>query len=54
MLLMVVYDTEVNRTVQAIVDANQTGRHGDGRIFICPMVGAIRIRTGEKGNKVLS
>jgi nitrogen regulatory protein PII 2 len=54
MLILVVFDEEVNRIVQAIVNANQTGRHGDGRIFICPMIGAIRVRTGEQGDKALS
>jgi len=54
MLVIVVDDEEVNRIVQAIVSVNQTGRHGDGRIFICPMIGAIRVRTGEQGDKALS
>jgi nitrogen regulatory protein PII 2 len=53
MLIMVVNDEEINRIVQAVVNANQTGRHGDGRIFICPMIGAIRVRTGEQGDKAL-
>jgi nitrogen regulatory protein PII 2 len=53
MLIIVVYDEEVNRIIQAIVNVNQSGRHGDGRIFICPMIGAIRIRTGEQGDKAL-
>jgi len=54
MLILVVSDEEVDRIVQAIVNANRTGRPGDGRIIICPMIGAIRIRTGEQGNKALS
>src|SRR5512145_1344117 len=54
MLFMVTNDEEVNRVVQAIINSNQTGRHGDGRIFICPMIGAIRVRTGEQGDKALS
>ena len=54
MLMIVTNDEEVRPVVQAIVNANQTGRHGDGRIFICPMIGAIRVRTGEQGDKALS
>jgi nitrogen regulatory protein PII 2 len=54
MLTIVAYDEDVNGIVQAIVNANQTGRHGDGRIFICPMISAIRVRTGEQGDKALS
>jgi nitrogen regulatory protein PII 2 len=53
MLIIVAYDEEVTRIVQGIVNANQTGRHGDGRIFICPMISALRVRTGEQGDKAL-
>jgi|SRR5208337_1041129 len=54
MLFIVASDEEISRIVQAIVNTNQTGRHGDGRIFICPIIGAIRVRTGEQGDKALS
>ena len=54
MLIMVTCDEDVNRIVQGIVNANQTGRHGDGRIFICPMISALRVRTGEQGDRALS
>jgi nitrogen regulatory protein P-II 1 len=35
--------------VEAIRNAAQTGRIGDGKIFISPVEEAIRIRTGESG-----
>jgi nitrogen regulatory protein PII 2 len=54
MLIIVAYDEDVTRIVQGIVNANQTGRHGDGRIFICPMISALRVRKGEQGDKALS
>jgi nitrogen regulatory protein PII 2 len=54
MLIIVAYDEEINQIVQAIVNANQTGRHGDGRIFICPMISALRVRTGEQSDRALS
>lgn len=54
LLIIVTSDQQVNPIVQAIVNANQTGRHGDGRIFICPIISAIRVRTGENGNVALS
>jgi nitrogen regulatory protein PII 2 len=54
MLVIVAIDEEVSRIVHAIVNANQTGLHGDGRIFICPMISAIRVRTGERGDTALS
>ena len=54
MLIMVACNEDVSRIVQAIVSANLTGNHGDGRVFICPMISAIRVRTGEQGDKALS
>jgi nitrogen regulatory protein PII 2 len=53
MIIMVTCDEDVSRVVQAIVNVNLTGRHGDGRVFICPMISAIRVRTGEQGDKAL-
>jgi nitrogen regulatory protein PII 2 len=54
MLVLIANDEEIESIVRAIVNANQTGRHGDGRIFICPMISAIRVRTGEQGNEALT
>lgn len=54
MLILIACDEEVSRILQAIVTANQTGRYSDGKIFICPMISAIRVRTGEQGDKALS
>ena len=53
MLVIVAGDSDVQPIVQAIIGANQTGRHGDGKIFVCPMVSAIRVRTGEQGDNAL-
>jgi nitrogen regulatory protein P-II 1 len=39
----------VDKVVQAIVQAANTGRIGDGKIFVMPVEEAIRIRTGERG-----
>ena len=46
---LVLADTAVDRAVEAIRKAAQTGRIGDGKIFISNIEGAIRIRTGETG-----
>ena len=43
----------VVKVVDAIVSAAQTGKIGDGKIFIIPIEEAIRIRTGEKGEIAL-
>ncbi len=42
-------DELVDKAVQAIVQAANTGRIGDGKIFVLPVEEAIRIRTGERG-----
>jgi nitrogen regulatory protein P-II 1 len=42
-------DEMVERAVEAIQGAAQTGRIGDGKIFVSDIEEAIRIRTGETG-----
>ncbi len=44
-----VSDEMADKAVQAIVQAANTGRIGDGKIFVLPVEDAIRIRTGERG-----
>ena len=46
---VVLPDELVDRAVEAIRNAAQTGRIGDGKIFISTVEEAIRIRTGESG-----
>lgn len=46
---VVIEDSMVDKTVDAIINAARTGRIGDGKIFIMPVDEVIRIRTGEKG-----
>jgi len=46
-LEVVVADEIVDRVVEAISGAAQTGRIGDGKIFVIPIEKAVRIRTGE-------
>ncbi len=46
---VVVADGVLDTAVEAIRKAAQTGRIGDGKIFISNIEGAIRIRTGETG-----
>jgi nitrogen regulatory protein P-II 1 len=44
-----VKDEMVDKVIDAIVKAANTGRIGDGKIFVTPMEEVIRIRTGERG-----
>ena len=42
-------DDQAEKVVETIVQAANTGRIGDGKIFVLPMEEAVRIRTGERG-----
>jgi len=44
----VVPDDRVESAVEAITKAANTGRIGDGKVFVLDVVRAVRIRTGEK------
>jgi nitrogen regulatory protein P-II 1 len=48
-LEVAVTDDMKDKVVEAIVGAANTGRIGDGKIFVLPMEEAVRIRTGERG-----
>jgi nitrogen regulatory protein P-II 1 len=50
---IILSDHNVERTVQAILQAARTGNTGDGMIFIYPVEEVIRIRTGERGHDAL-
>lgn len=49
----VVADDKVDGVIDAIRSAANTGKIGDGKIFIMPVEQAIRIRTGESGDEAL-
>jgi len=46
---LVVADELADKAVTAITEAANTGRIGDGKIFVLQVEEAIRIRTGERG-----
>ncbi len=48
-----VNDDFVQKTVDAIIAGAKTGNIGDGKIFVLPMEGCIRIRSGETGNDAI-
>lgn len=52
-LEVVVEQSMVEKVVEAITNAAQTGRIGDGKIFISPVEEVIRIRTGERGSSAI-
>lgn len=49
MITLVVNDDKKDLAVETIIKANQTGKSGDGKIFILNAVDSIRVRTGETG-----
>ena len=50
---IVLSDEMVDRAVEAIRKAAQTGRIGDGKIFVSAVEEVIRIRTGETGTDAI-
>jgi nitrogen regulatory protein P-II 1 len=46
---VVVNENEVERCVEAIINAARTGKIGDGKIFVTEVERVVRIRTGEEG-----
>ncbi|MDO4642755.1 MAG: P-II family nitrogen regulator [Cardiobacteriaceae bacterium] len=46
---IVLNDDQVEQVVERIVQAAQTGKVGDGKVFVLPVEEVIRIRTGETG-----
>lgn len=52
-MVIIVPDTLVEKTVTTIIRENQTGKSGDGMIFVMPCLDAIRVRTWESGDVVL-
>ncbi|MCA3594639.1 MAG: P-II family nitrogen regulator [Methylobacterium sp.] len=50
---VVLSDGLVNEAIEAIKTAAQTGRIGDGKIFVSSVEQAVRIRTGETGNDAI-
>ncbi len=50
LLTIIVPDDVVSKIVKSIIRVSQTGRRGDGKVFVSSMDDAVRIRTGESGD----
>jgi nitrogen regulatory protein PII 2 len=48
LLTIVVPDCRVPLVVKTVIDVNKTGNPGDGKIFVIPLLDAIRVRTAEQ------
>ena len=53
-LNIILSEHNVERTVDAIMQAARTGKEGDGIIFVYPVEEVIRVRTGERGREALT
>ena len=50
---VVVEDELVENVIEKIIETAHTGKIGDGKIFVVPVVDVIRIRTSERGKDAL-
>ena len=50
----IVVDSELtDQVVEVIIQASNTGKIGDGKIFVLPVEEAVRVRTGERGKDAI-
>ncbi|KZX15552.1 nitrogen regulatory protein P-II [Methanobrevibacter cuticularis] len=49
LISLVVPDEDVQLIVEAIMKVNCTGKIGDGKIFICPIIDSVRVRNKDQG-----
>ena len=52
-LEVVVDDPQVDEVVDAIVRTANTGKIGDGKVWVVPVEAVVRVRTGERGADAL-
>jgi nitrogen regulatory protein PII len=52
-LEIAISDDQVDRAIEAIIQAANTGKIGDGKIFVTTVEQVVRIRTGEIGDEAL-
>ena len=48
-----VTDDAVAKAIDAIVASAKTGKIGDGKVFVLPLEGVVRIRTGEENETAI-
>ncbi len=46
-------DNDVDGVVSAVVSAAQTGRIGDGKVWVSPLESIVRVRTGDRDESAL-
>lgn len=53
LFFVVVPDDMVTRVAETIINVNQSGNKGDGKIFVLPILDLVRTRTGERGEAAM-
>lgn len=54
MFTVLAHDEDVSKIVTAIIEANKTDyKVGDGKIFVLPVIDAVRVRTKESGDAAI-
>lgn len=53
LIFLVVPDEDASLVVETIMKVNNTGQIGDGKIFVCPIDNAFRVRTKESGEEAI-
>lgn len=53
LISLVVPDEDASLVVETIMRVNQTGQIGDGKLFVCPINDAVRVRTKESGEEAI-
>jgi nitrogen regulatory protein P-II 1 len=52
-LEIICHDEELESVLAAIYSAGHTGHRGDGKVFVMPVLDAMRLKTGERGDAAL-
>jgi nitrogen regulatory protein P-II 1 len=50
---IICHDDEVEKVLEALYSAGHTGHVGDGKVFVLPVLDALRLKTGERGDAAL-
>ncbi len=53
MIEVAVTDDQADKVVDKIIESANTGKIGDGKVFVLPVEDAIRIRTGDRGDEAI-
>ncbi|KJR99749.1 MAG: nitrogen fixation protein [Peptococcaceae bacterium BRH_c4a] len=53
LLTILVRNEDATKVVDTIIKVNKEGNKGDGKIFVSPVMEAVRVRTGERGEEAV-